>query len=174
MRVFVVASSLLCLILCGRAAAQDYDPTPPAQTNPAPPAAAESTSNVGKIWTSTAEPASEELSKQLEAELATHDGKAPGLMLNGVLTDRTGRTLYSFDGDKRGASTCYRICQQLWPPYLAGLDDEPVEGFTITERIDGGRQWVWKNKPLYYWAHDKKAGDVTGDKVNDVWHIVVE
>lgn len=140
MRSIGIASSLFCLaLLCATSvAAQDYElTTPPA--DPDPPAAEGSPSSVGKIWTSTAEPASDALSKQLEAELATHDGKAPGLMLNGVLTDRSGRTLYAFDGDKRGASTCYRICQQLWPPYLAGLDDEPLEGFTITERIDGGR-----------------------------------
>ena len=32
-------------------------------------------------------------------------------------------------------------------------------------------QWAYKGKPLYTWAKDTKPGDVTGDGVNNVWHI---
>ena len=154
----------------GDALAQEYPESP---TPPTPPRTTEP-GGVGKIWTSTGEPASEELSAQLRAQLAKVRGDAPAIMLNGVLTDREGRTLYVFDADKRGASTCYRMCLQLWPAYLADIDDQPRAGFTLTERVDGGLQWVHEGRPLYYWTRDKKAGDITGDKVNDVWHVVRE
>ncbi|MBB5208109.1 COG4315 family predicted lipoprotein [Chiayiivirga flava] len=157
----------------GAAQAQDYD-QPSQPVNPDPPAAAGDAPAVGKIWTSTAEPASEDNAARLRDELAAMGGTAPAVMLGGVLVNREGRTLYVFDADKRGASTCYRMCETLWPPFLAGIDDEPRDGFTITERIDGGRQWVHRNRPLYLWTHDSKPGDVTGDKVNGVWHAVRE
>ena len=38
-------------------------------------------------------------------------------------------------------------------------------------RDDGGKQWAYKGKPLYAWSKDAKPGDVTGDGVNNVWHI---
>ena len=38
-------------------------------------------------------------------------------------------------------------------------------------REDGSKQWAYKGKPLYTWAKDAKPGDVTGDGVNNVWHI---
>lgn len=159
------------------------EPTPEPQAEPvadpaAPPATptspAPATPEVGRIWTATDAPASEATSEQVASRAAQIQTDAPALMLNGVLTDRTGRTLYVFDADKRGASTCNGICLKLWPPYLAGVDDTPRNGFTITERLDGGLQWVHENRPLYYWVHDEKPGDVTGDGVNDVWHAVRE
>lgn len=143
-----------------------------APTAPAP--ATTDSPAVGRIWTATDAPVSEETSEQLAARAAQIETDAPALMLEDVLTDREGRTLYVFDADKRGASTCNGICIKLWPPYLAAADAAPLDRFTITERLDGGRQWVYDNRPLYYWVHDKKPGDVTGDGVNDVWHVVRE
>jgi len=32
--------------------------------------------------------------------------------------------------------------------------------------------WAYDGKPLYTWFKDKKPGDVTGDMVEGLWHIV--
>lgn len=29
-------------------------------------------------------------------------------------------------------------------------------------------------KPLYLYAKDEKPGDINGNNINDVWHIIVE
>jgi predicted lipoprotein with Yx(FWY)xxD motif len=39
-------------------------------------------------------------------------------------------------------------------------------------RTDGTLQWANEGKPLYTYANDKKPGDVTGDGMNGVWHVV--
>jgi predicted lipoprotein with Yx(FWY)xxD motif len=46
-----------------------------------------------------------------------------------------------------------------------------VESARVHVRDDGAKQWAYKGKPLYTWAKDTKPGDITGDGVNNVWHI---
>ena len=54
---------------------------------------------------------------------------------------------------------------------VAAADAQPEGDYTIITRDDGTRQWAYKGKPLYLWVKDAKAGDVTGDNVNNVWHV---
>jgi predicted lipoprotein with Yx(FWY)xxD motif len=82
-----------------------------------------------------------------------------------VLTDGKGMTLYIFDKDDGGKSA------SNWPPLMASANAKPTGAYTIVSRDDGGKQWAYKGKPLYTWAKDTKPGDVTGDGVNNVWHI---
>jgi predicted lipoprotein with Yx(FWY)xxD motif len=91
-----------------------------------------------------------------------------------VLTDAKGMTLYTFDRDASGKSTCIEQCAKNWPPAMAAATDKPAKDLTIIKRPDGTLQWAYDGKPLYTFSQDKKPGDVTGDKVNDVWHIVPE
>jgi predicted lipoprotein with Yx(FWY)xxD motif len=51
----------------------------------------------------------------------------------------------------------------------AAADDE----YTLVARKDGTMQWAYDGKPLYLWKKDAKPGDMTGDGVNDVWHIAL-
>jgi|SRR5689334_22653070 len=88
-----------------------------------------------------------------------------------VLTDGKGMTLYIFDKDSGGKSACNGPCATNWPPLMASADAKPNGSYTIVTRDDGGKQWAYKGKPLYTWAKDSKPGDVTGDGVNNVWHI---
>jgi len=88
-----------------------------------------------------------------------------------VLADARGMTLYTFDRDSADASACTGQCAQNWPPLLAPADAKASANWTIVTRQDGGKQWAYKGKPLYGWAKDTKAGDVTGDGVNNVWHV---
>jgi predicted lipoprotein with Yx(FWY)xxD motif len=33
-------------------------------------------------------------------------------------------------------------------------------------------QWTYDKKPLYFFADDKKKGDMAGDGLGGVWHVV--
>jgi predicted lipoprotein with Yx(FWY)xxD motif len=87
-----------------------------------------------------------------------------------VLTDEKGMTLYVFDKDSGGKSACNGPCATNWPPLMAAAA-KPAGDYSIITRDDGSKQWAYKGKPLYTWKKDEKAGDVTGDGVNGVWHI---
>ena len=80
-------------------------------------------------------------------------------------------TLYVFDKDGDGKSACNGACATNWPP-LAAIGDAKADGlYTVIIRDDGSKQWAYKGKPLYTWIKDGKAGDITGDGVNNAWHI---
>lgn len=90
-----------------------------------------------------------------------------------LLADAQGLSLYIFDLDLPDISNCYGDCATNWPPVVAPEGAQPVGDFTITPRKDGANQWVYKGMPLYRFIKDKKAGDITGDGVRNVWHLVV-
>jgi predicted lipoprotein with Yx(FWY)xxD motif len=92
--------------------------------------------------------------------------------LGSVLADPNGMTVYTYDKDSSGASTCYGECAEYWPPVAATASDKPVGDMTIVKRTDGKLQWADGGKPLYTFANDKKPGDVTGENKNGVWHVV--
>ncbi len=91
---------------------------------------------------------------------------------NGVLVDAKGMTLYTFDKDTAGKSMCNGPCATLWPPALAAENAKAEGDMTIITRDDGSKQWAHKGKPVYTFAKDTKTGEMTGDKVKDVWHVV--
>jgi len=80
-------------------------------------------------------------------------------------------TLYTFDKDTAGVSACYDACATNWPPLLAASGAMAKGKLSIVARKDGAMQWAYDGKPLYLWAKDTKAGDMTGDGVNGVWHV---
>jgi predicted lipoprotein with Yx(FWY)xxD motif len=88
-----------------------------------------------------------------------------------VLTDEKGMTLYIFDNDTGGISSCYDACATNWPPLMAPEGAEAEGDYGVSERTDGSYQWTYKGMPLYTWIKDAKPGDVTGDGVKGVWHI---
>ena len=85
------------------------------------------------------------------------------------VTDSSGMSLYTFDEDTVGVSNCYGECAVNWPPYLVG--DSVVEGLGTVTRKDGSKQYAKDGMPLYYYIKDVKTGDITGDGVNDTWHL---
>lgn len=89
-----------------------------------------------------------------------------------IYTDANGMTLYTYDKDSAGVSNCYDTCATNWPPLMAAADAQPQGDWTIVERKDGTRMWAYEGKPVYTFVKDQKAGDMTGDGVNDVWHVV--
>jgi predicted lipoprotein with Yx(FWY)xxD motif len=98
---------------------------------------------------------------------------APTRTADGVLIGPTGMTLYTFTRDAAGSgkSSCNGPCATSWPPLMATDTAKPMGAYTIVVRDDGKKQWAYKGSPLYYWTKDTKAGDKTGDGVNNVWKV---
>jgi predicted lipoprotein with Yx(FWY)xxD motif len=97
--------------------------------------------------------------------------QTPAKVTDGMLTNSAGMTLYTFDKDTDGKSACNGTCATNWPPLMVQGDAKPSGDWSAVTRDDGSKQWAYKGKPLYTWAKDQKAGDKTGDGVNNVWHI---
>jgi predicted lipoprotein with Yx(FWY)xxD motif len=91
-----------------------------------------------------------------------------------MLTTKDGMTLYTFDKDTDGVSSCYDDCAVMWPAYLGKEGDEMMKDWTLVKRTDGTMQWAYEAKPLYLFKDDKKKDDMTGDGVGGVWHIIKE
>ena len=90
-----------------------------------------------------------------------------------ALVDAKGMTLYTFDRDTAGKSACNGQCAQNWPPLMAAANASASGDWSVVTRDDGSKQWAYKGKPLYLWVKDTKPGEVTGDGVNNVWHVAM-
>ncbi len=92
----------------------------------------------------------------------------------GMLTDYKGMTLYTFDKDTvPGKSACNGQCLANWPALPAASGDMTMGDWTVITRDDGSKQWAYKGKPLYTFAHDAKAGDMSGEGKGGVWHMAM-
>jgi len=81
------------------------------------------------------------------------------------------QSLYVYDNDKAGTSTCTGECAKLWPPVLAISGSKPVSDWTLIERADRSKQWCYRGRPIYTYAHDQ-PGQTSGDGIDGVWHLV--
>lgn len=112
------------------------------------------------------------------------------------LTDKNGMALYTFDKDSANVSRCtgkqdtkpLNSCEARWPVFYAsdlgtlpagtkasdfGTIDRPADTLKGADgKALATKQTTYKGLPLYYWFKDDKAGDVTGDWVSGVWHLV--
>lgn len=89
-------------------------------------------------------------------------------------------TVYMFEGDKNGASSCSGACVSVWPPVTtrggataSGAASSADLG-TIT-RADGTTQVTYKGHPLYFFARDKDSGDAYGQGVHGFgadWYVL--
>jgi len=95
-------------------------------------------------------------------------------MAETAMTDAAKMTLYTYDKDSAGTSTCYDDCAKNWPPYLGKADEKMPEGWTLIERTDKTMQWAYDGKPTYLFAGDKKPGDMNGEGKGGVWHVLKE
>jgi len=91
-----------------------------------------------------------------------------------VLTNMSGRTLYSLSVEKNGKFICTASCLSVWHPLTvpAGVKPTgPVKLGTI-KRPEGGIQVTYKGRPLYRFGGDTKAGAANGEGIKDVgtWH----
>ena len=86
-------------------------------------------------------------------------------------------TLYTFDADTpdSGVSACYDGCAATWPPVVIPEGDFLLsipDGFDEIPRDDGLGQLTYQGWPLYFYSGDSAPGDVNGDGVGGVWHVV--
>jgi predicted lipoprotein with Yx(FWY)xxD motif len=84
-----------------------------------------------------------------------------------VLVDSNGLTLYYFQKDQNGESTCYGPCEAGWPPLTTEGAPQAGEGamaskLGTTKRKDGTVQVTYNNWPLYTFVEDKKPGEDNG------------
>jgi len=105
------------------------------------------------------------------AAAAASTNKSPSISLRTtkvgkVLVATNSRTLYLFTADKSKKSVCYRQCAGFWPPLIA---QKPTAGAGLkasllgtTKRRGGKLQVTYGGHPLYFFAQDRKAGDVNG------------
>lgn len=95
--------------------------------------------------------------------------------LGDILQDSEGRTLYLFNPDAQGDSTCYDDCADAWPAFVEeGSAGEGVDASLLgtTTRTDGAVQVTYNGWPLYYFSGDVAPGDTNGQALNDVWWVV--
>jgi predicted lipoprotein with Yx(FWY)xxD motif len=77
-------------------------------------------------------------------------------------------TVYLFEGDKRGSSSCTGTCASTWPPVTG--KPEPGGGAVSSDlgtimRADGSTQVTYKGHPLYMFVKDKDDGDAYGEGI---------
>ena len=95
--------------------------------------------------------------------------------LGKYLTDAKGMTLYVYDKDTKGVSSCTGTCAVNWPPYIAKDTTAKLpQDVTLVKRADGSMEYAYNNMPLYYYKADAKPGDTNGDGVGGVWHVAKE
>lgn len=83
------------------------------------------------------------------------------------LTDTNGMSLYTFDKDALNKSNCDVDCQKIWPLFR-GADTTSAD----LKVLEGTDHLAYRQHPLYFFANDNAIGDVNGDNVKNVWHLV--
>jgi predicted lipoprotein with Yx(FWY)xxD motif len=115
-----------------------------------------------------------------------HGAAAPAIVktrhgaLGTYLVDGHGRTLYLFQKDRHGKSTCYGTCAAVWAPYVAKDGVRAGGGakaskLRTVKRRNGQRQLSYGGHPLYYYAGDRRAGDAKGqglDQFGAEWYVL--
>ncbi len=99
---------------------------------------------------------------------------ADAMPANGILVNTSGMSVYVFDKDVAGSgkSACSGGCLAAWPAVIA-TEASPAAPYGSIQREDNGAmQLTYKGKPLYLYKEDKKPGDMAGDNVKNVWHVV--
>ena len=100
--------------------------------------------------------------------------------LGKILVGERGRSLYLFEKDKSPTSTCNGACAAVWTPFTTVGKPKAAAGvesakLTTSKRADGKQQVVYAGHPLYYYVPDTKAGQTTGQKLDQFgaeWYVV--
>ncbi|MDT7785878.1 MAG: hypothetical protein QOF58_4297 [Pseudonocardiales bacterium] len=122
----------------------------------------------------TSTPESKPVAQQRETVVALNVAEIDDL--GQVVTDVLGFTLYRFDNDKPGESTCDGECAANWPPatvadenFTATGVDKALVGSIV--RKDGSRQLTVGGMPQYRFAKDEKPGETKGQGSQGKWFV---
>jgi predicted lipoprotein with Yx(FWY)xxD motif len=100
--------------------------------------------------------------------------------LGSILVDNRGRTLYLFEKNKRGKSSCDGACATYWPPLLTRGVPDAERGVKqsllgVTRRASGVTQVTYAGHPLYRFVGDAKPGETSGQNSHAFgadWYVV--
>lgn len=100
--------------------------------------------------------------------------------LGRILVDGHGHSLYLFERDRGGKSSCYGGCAGEWPPLIASGKPHASSGVKAawlgrTKRHDGRWQVTYRGHPLYTFAGDTARGQTNGEGLDDFggwWYLV--
>ncbi|WP_242613965.1 COG4315 family predicted lipoprotein [Actinomadura roseirufa] len=101
--------------------------------------------------------------------------------LGQVLVDAQGRTVYLFEKDTGGTSSCFGACAGVWPPVISSGKPQAGTGakasmLGTTKRNDGTTQVTYGGHPLYNYAPDGNVkGSAKGQALNQFgaeWYVV--
>jgi predicted lipoprotein with Yx(FWY)xxD motif len=162
----LVVALMLLAAACGGGG--DAETTTTAPTATTTTAATATTTSAAPEATAAAETTTAPSAGAITLAVASSD-------LGDILVDGDGNTLYVFEPDAQGASTCYDSCEGNWPPLVGDVAaGDGVDGSLLgtAARTDGTDQVTYNGWPLYYFAHDAAPGDVNGQGVGDVWYVV--
>jgi len=97
-----------------------------------------------------------------------------------ALVDEDGKTLYLWEADKSGTSTCSGACAAAWPPVTTS--GAPLAGggvdkslLSTVKRSDGAEQVTYNGHPLYYYVGDTGPGTAKGQGSKDFgasWYVL--
>jgi predicted lipoprotein with Yx(FWY)xxD motif len=101
------------------------------------------------------------------AAAVTVDLKSISGIEDKALVDGKGRTLYLWEADKNGTSTCTGACAAAWPPVTVSGTAQAGSGVTrsllgTVKRADGTEQVTYNDHPLYYFSGDTGPGMAKG------------
>jgi predicted lipoprotein with Yx(FWY)xxD motif len=96
-----------------------------------------------------------------------------------IVVSATGRTLYHDAAEAKNTVKCVSACATEWRPLIVTAGAKPVAGtglaaakVGVLKRPDGKMQVTYAGLPLYLYAGDSKAGQVNGQGVGGVWHVI--
>jgi len=108
----------------------------------------------------------------LERKIITDRGQAKSVLANSFR-----QTLYTFDPDQGGNSACDGKCAEVWPPLLLSEEEAasivPGNKISVVVRKSGLKQLAYDGRPVYTFYADRAEGDIKGNGLGGVWHIVV-
>lgn len=91
-----------------------------------------------------------------------------------IVADTKGRVVYTFDSDAPSVSNCYDGCAKTWPPVIVKSEAGLNAPMGVAKRKTGELQLTIDGRPLYFFRGDSAPGDINGDGLGNVWHIVVD
>lgn len=99
-----------------------------------------------------------------------------------ILTNTFQQAAYVFDPDQVGSgkSACNGKCAEVWPPLTISdqeaialrRDEKQSETLSTIKRESGLNQLTYLGRPIYLFNLDRAIGDVKGDGIGGVWHLV--
>jgi predicted lipoprotein with Yx(FWY)xxD motif len=100
--------------------------------------------------------------------------------LGRIIVDGRGRSLYLFEKDLKGTSSCNGACVAAWPPLTSSSKPRAGGGVRAgllgwIKRKDGRWQVTYKGHPLYTFVKDTQRGQTNGEGVDAFgaeWYVV--